>query len=196
MKYEDTTSRRVSIAGDLAAPTIRIKAKKNYFQLFFLLFWFCGWSIGGFVAGGSLLNSPGGLNAGKIFIIVWMGAWAIGWLYAFFMLLWMLTGYEVIELRSQALVHRLRAGPFSRQRRFDPLRLRNLRTLGTANSASSMMNGWALMGLPVNAAASMAFDYGARTIYFAFAIDPAEGEMIEEAMIARLGAKAGEQYGS
>ncbi|WP_321501660.1 hypothetical protein [Breoghania sp.] len=196
MKYEDTTSRRVSISGDLAVPTIRIKAKKNYFILGITLIWLCNYTYVGSPFGLASAVFDPETGSGRWIVLAALAVWGALWLVVSAAVLWMLIGREEIEFKSQALIHRLKVGPFSRQRVFDPLKLRNLRRLNTSIYRSVVLSIWEMVGVPSKANARMAFDYGERTIYFAYSVAPAESTTVRDAMIARLGAKVGGQHGS
>ena len=44
----------------------------------FLIFWFCGWTVGGFMAVKAFFKGDDAPLFGRLFLLFWLGGWAVG----------------------------------------------------------------------------------------------------------------------
>jgi hypothetical protein len=88
MGYEPPEGSKINIERDINSIRYSWQEGKksigHYLMLAFLSFWFCGWTVGGFVAIYMLIVTAVGFFIDKVpifvplFILFWMGAWTIG----------------------------------------------------------------------------------------------------------------------
>lgn len=150
-----------------------IPARKSIFALLFLPFWLLGWSAGGIAAMVSFIETH------EPFLAIWLVMWAIGWLFAAGTIAYMLTGRDVIRCAGGDLECGWQVLMFSRTKTYRGSEIRKLSTAGQSDWFSRMA-AWQGAGGPFARGrfGSIRFDYGARTIYLAPGLDPAEAELI------------------
>lgn len=157
---------RAKISDKLDGVHITIPARRNWFVLLFISFWLCGWACA-WVTTSEVLFS----GRGDLFLVAWMGGWTVGGAWAILSWLWNLNGREELDCGPHELIHRIRAGPFSRTREYDQAEVTNLRySAETGRRSGSFVGG------------NLCFDYGAKTHRFGVDVDEAEGNQILAAL--------------
>jgi hypothetical protein len=149
-----------------------IPTKKNWFLIFFLGFWMCGWVFGELSAIKELFVTDNGI---KLFMIVWLGGWTIGGIFAGFFWLWTFRGKEHIILRPDALITKREVFNIGQTREYEIANIRNLRIAPlhfNPFNFSSSMQIWGFGG------GLIAFDYGAKTYRFGNGLDESEASDI------------------
>jgi len=156
---------------------IRVPMRRNWFVLLFISFWIVMWTIGGVTAIYELIRQF------QLFLLVWLGAWALGWCFAAATIAAQVAGSEIIRVVGRDLEISVGAGKLRWRRLYRGDKVRNLR--------SSDPNPWGMpwrmpvmpFGMRLGA---IKFDYGARTIAAAASVDEAEGAMIVDWLRPRL----------
>jgi hypothetical protein len=149
-----------------------VPAKRNVFIVIFLLAWLGGWTFGELSALGKLLSGAEGAAG---FLFFWLVGWTIGGGFAAFTVLWMLVGRERIILRPRILAIRREALGLGLTREYDLTHVRNLRVSVGGYDPFGWAAGarfWGFGGGPV------AFDYGAKSVRLAAAVDEPEAAQI------------------
>lgn len=121
---------RAVIKHDGEGLRITIPARTQSFATLFLGVWLIGWAVGEVMVSRDLFGSgfPDNPPAGPTFFtIAWLAAWTLGGAWVVHILLWQLTGKEIIELTSTSLRHRKQIPIFSRSREYAVANIRNLR---------------------------------------------------------------------
>jgi hypothetical protein len=163
-----------------------VPSRKNWFVIVFLSLWMCGWFAGESSALAQLLGHP---VAGKAqtagFLGIWLTVWTIGGFVFSAVLLWQVTGREIISMNSLSLVHRVEALGMGRTRSY---RIGDVKDLRASFNAFYGYERWGRTGLPfgVGGAGSLVFDYGARTIRMLPGLDEAEAKMLVKEFSTRL----------
>ena len=156
-----------------------VPAKRNVFVVIFLLAWLGGWTFGELSALGKLLSGAEGAMG---FLFFWLVMWTIGGGFAAFTVLWMLGGHEHIILRPRILAIRREAFGLGFTREYDLAHARNLRVSVASYDPfawGASARFWGFGGGPV------AFDYGAKTVRLAAAVDEPEAAQIVRELKAR-----------
>jgi hypothetical protein len=194
MKVEPIPSGRAKFEeGGDSSLRIVLPPKRHAFMILFLCAWTGGWFFGERSAIQQLTAAKDPASDG--FLLFWLAGWTLGGAFAIFTVLWMTLGSEVLELRSDVLLHRRAILGIGKSRAYDLAQIRALR-VGTAvpslfdssrrPSVANVAAAWGLSGGPI------VFDYGANTIRCGAALDEAEAKQIIERMTqrdARLGAR-------
>ena len=158
---------------------ITIPAQRSYFVMAFLLFWLCGWTLGGLSTIHSLMT-----KGFQPFLFFWLGGWLFGECMVLAVLAWQLTGAEILRLVGTDLEVGYRILGLTRRKLYRGADIRDFvacdaRPLGQSNQ----------LQLPVlmsNKFGTAKFAYGARTVYLAAGLDEAEGQIIVESLRKRL----------
>jgi hypothetical protein len=149
---------------------IEIPAKRNYFVLVFLAIWIIPWTFGGLFAGNELFFGGAPVSA-NLFLLVWMVGWAFGWGVVVYNILWQLFGYEMVFVTAGSLVLERRIFISFRRKIFAVAQIKNM--ISNANSLTADKKS--AIGNP-----SVCFQYGAKTIRFAFDLNTANtGYLLE-----------------
>ena len=176
---------------DGTALRIILPVRKNWFIIVFLGFWLSFWALGEIMAvgmmvavvGGSLIGRPLAGEAGGpifavgigLFMLAWLAGWTAGGLVALVVWLYQVTGKEVIEASREAITLSQAVAGFSRPRQYLAQHIKELRI----NPVPGTMWRSAMWAIPWGSRwGALAFDYGAKTIYFAGATDQAEARQI------------------
>ena len=182
MQFEVPTSSRVSVDRVPEGTNITVRAKRRTFLMAFLLFWLCGWTIGGFAAAGALV-SGGADGKASLFLLVWLGAWALGWLYAAATLFWMFAGRETLVVSRAGITKTVSIPILSRSWHYNPAHVAHVRRHQTEQQVFSPR----AFENPLGANGGVAFGYGHKTVTFGTSIDDAEARLIIEALNSGLG---------
>jgi hypothetical protein len=146
---------RSSVSEDLEGLRICIPAKWSWTILFFAA-WLCGWTVGGFTAGLSLLRHF------NLFICFWMIGWAFGEVVVTYIVLFAIGGREVIRVNSETVTIRTEIFRLGLAKGYLVREMRNLRFQAAAGVGKG------------RTASRIAFDYGAKTVTFGAEIDEPE----------------------
>ncbi|HEX2657941.1 MAG TPA: hypothetical protein VHU40_06700 [Polyangia bacterium] len=165
---------------------ILLPPKRHAFGILFLLAWTVGWFFGERSAIQQITASKD--LAANGFLLVWLAGWTLGGAFVIFAILWMTGGREVLELRSDVLVHRRAVFGFGTSRAYALEQIRAMR-LGPASPTPFDFSGErratsALVALGVTGG-PIVFDYGAKTVRCGAVLDEAEAKQIIERMIQR-----------
>ncbi|UTW61526.1 hypothetical protein KFE98_16130 [bacterium SCSIO 12741] len=166
---------RAEIIENTNSLQITIPSRKNWFLIPFLGFWSMGWLMGEITVIGALFSSTTPFVA-KAFMLVWLGAWTVGGMFALYGLSWMLTGREVIRLENGILTIEKRVTGYSRSRGYELGSVANMAINPSADlGVFNYYNKWNSFGLK---GGKIKFSYGMQTVKFANDIDEAEARMI------------------
>lgn len=168
---------------------ITIPSRKNWFNIFFTGFWLVGWTLGEITVIAMIIAGLVALIAGKgpqtsggiggmffmgLFILAWLGVWTVGGVFAWRSFLWNLAGKEIVDITYPSITLRSNISVFSRPREYLAEHIRELRVC----PGSQHGDGWSNFFLWSTPKGSLAFDYGARTIYFGSGVEEAEAKQI------------------
>jgi hypothetical protein len=159
---------------------IRIKARRNWLALGFLLVWLTAWTFGGVAAAGQALL---GFN---LFLTVWLVFWAFGWILVATSIAWQLAGAETLRVVGGDLEIGHCVFGLARRRLFRGSEIRHLSAASGGNDIFSQMHSVYPPFLSRVKAGSVKFDYGARTIRAASGLDEAEARLIVDHLRRRL----------
>jgi hypothetical protein len=168
--YVDVQKARFQLRTASGVPEVVIPASRNWFVLIFLGFWIFVWTIGGVAALGQIIQSF------DAFLLVWLCAWAAGWAFAAATLAWQINGSETLRIVGGDLEVRHSAMGISRSWWFRGSEIKALK----ASDRPSFPFGWGFDAplLFWRRWGAVKYQYGARTVYLAAALDEAEGELI------------------
>src|SRR6266566_4505490 len=158
---------------------ITIPGARRRFVSIFLLAWLGGWLFGERTAPRELMTGTG--SEGRGFLAFWLVAWTLGGLAVTYLILWTSLGRERLILRPDALVLRREVLGIGRSREYDIRYIKDLRMAQPAGAFDyrHSLQFWGLGG------GRIAFDYGAKTVYFAPAIDEAEAKLLVDQLRTR-----------
>jgi hypothetical protein len=162
---------------------IRIPMRRNWFVTAFLLFWLTMWTTAGINVGRELYTDF------SWFLLLWLGGWAAGWVFAASTLAAQFWGAETIATTGGDLLIRSGAGALARTWRYRGSDIRNLQSDTPTNDLAGMRYRPAPFWIRPRSGA-VRFDYGAETIYWANGIDEPEGREIVAWLARRLPARA------
>ncbi|MCP4182864.1 MAG: hypothetical protein GY761_06030 [Hyphomicrobiales bacterium] len=171
---EELGKSRVIVRNIESGLGIIIPSRRQYFVLAFLLFWICGWTIGGISAISALLIDNVPLTA-QTFMLFWLGGWALGWFFAATTILWQLFGEEVIIVTSGVLtIYRRLIFDFGKKM-YAVANVKNMEH--TPHTESSFFQkhsqNTSIFGVP-----AVSFDYGAKSVRLGRGLDNAEVRML------------------
>lgn len=149
-----------------------IPAKRNYLTLVLVGAWLCGWCFGEVSVIQQIVESHGPLLANP-FLLFWLVGWTFGGLSAGLAWLWMLVGEERVLLGPDALEVKRDLFGLGRRRRYALSTLSRLRVGPSARGVSQSRSTLWRVGN-----ASIAFDYGPKTIRFGTSLDEPEARTI------------------
>jgi len=157
---------------------ITIPGARRRFLSLFLLAWLGGWFFGERNAFSELTT---GAAAERGFLTFWLVGWTLGGLAVAYLILWTTFGRERLILRPDSLLLRREILGFGRNRAYDIRYVKDLRVAPAAGAFDyrHSLQFWGLGG------GRIAFDYGARTVYCAPAIDDAEAKLLIEKLRSR-----------
>ncbi|MFN3389147.1 MAG: hypothetical protein ACK40O_09445 [Allosphingosinicella sp.] len=182
-RYETLKPARFTITMADGQEEIRIGARRNWLIIPFLLLWLLAWSGGGVAAIVALSRT------GDPFLIGWLAFWFVAWLFAAITLAWQVAGAEIIRVEGSDLAIGWSLPGLRRTHWYRGADIRNLAAVSAADpfgwiySAYPPFLTWRKMG-------SIKFNYGARTVRAAAALDEAEGRMVVDHLRKRLPARA------
>lgn len=174
MKIVEPSARRSTIHEGIGQVEVRIPARRNWFILLFMSAWLVMWGLGEGSAISALIKGTEDDGFGGLFLVVWLCGWTLGGMFASYVLLWGLVGFEQVTLRNDLLtIKRNLAGlGFSRAYRLEAMgRLRVRPVAARAWHQRVTYPGFGDNGL-------LAFDYGASKVTFGEGIDEAEASWL------------------
>jgi len=192
MRQVQPPSARHRIENNFASLRITIPSRRNWILVAFLSVWSAGWAFGEIAAGSILVTQLIALLTGKhllpgmtgamgvganLFLLLWLAFWTVGGGVALYTLFWMLAGKEVIDVSGESLVIRKMVLGFSRPKQYNTAYVDHLRLSPTAQYSYRAMG---TMG------GTLAFDYGAQTVYFAAGATEPEAQEIYAAIKDRF----------
>ena len=166
-----------------------VPARRSSFVLLFMCVWLGGWVFGEVHAIQELLSPSE--KTPYLFLLVWLAGWTLGGALAIGTVAWQFAGREVISVGSSTLEHRIEAFGIGRTRSYRLSEVKNLRA--TDYSANPFTNQAAWFP-PVTGSGfgPVAFDYGARTMRLAPALEAAEAKLLVTKLSSRLPRRLGE----
>jgi hypothetical protein len=93
---------------------VHFRPHRSLGTIAFLSFWLTGWTGGGAAAAGAAAGEGG---AGRTFLLLWLGLWALGALVVVFLFMWELFGRESLAVTRLHVEHRQTIGPLRRTTR-------------------------------------------------------------------------------
>lgn len=162
---------------------VTIPARCSWFAVIFLSVWLVGWVLGEITAVKQLLAPSE--KTPVVFLLVWLAAWTFGGATAVATMAWQVAGKEILTFDAASLERRLEAFGIGRSRRYRMAEIRNLRR--NASVLGSLMPQWRLVSPMLGyGAGSVAFDYGARTVQVAAALEQVEAKLLIDALSPHL----------
>ncbi len=188
MAYEELPKGRARIT-DLGSElrieiSLRPRDPGEWFALVLLTVWLLGWLAGEFFIGAELIElvkTPQPPHSGNfspwggVFLTGLLVAWTAGGCLSWSLWLRFLFGREIITVSADGLT--VVTYPFGRPRKY---RLSAIRNLRVREAPYEQTEGWNWFG-------TIAFDYGAKTVYFGSMLDPAEARQIVRLIKERFG---------
>lgn len=163
---------------------MRIPMRRNWLILLFMIFWLCGWSIGGVATIHQVSQNF------DWFLVFWLGGWAVGWIFVSVTIASQLAGSEIIRVVGRDLETSIGVGRLRWRRLYRGDLIRNLQ------SSDPSPLGWPFRAQQTNIfkprAGAVKFDYGAETIFAASAAEEAEGRALVDWLRPRLPRTASE----
>jgi hypothetical protein len=175
MAFEPVAAIRSRLETIPTGVEIRIPVRRHIFPLIFLPVWLVGWALGLVAVAGSFLRS-GTAPGGQLFTLVWLTLWVIGGTGAFTTWLWMLAGAEVLRVAQGAVTLERSLLLFRRRKQYNLKLTQNWRTVPQPANGWARQESWYPLGF--GSGGTLAFDYGAKTIYLARGIDEAEASQL------------------
>ena len=131
----------------------------------------------------SAIREVFGPGSPEPFIVFWLGAWALGGIFATGILFWMIAGEEVILVTPSTLDISHRVFGIGRTKSYNPLQIRRLRVSPSSQGVFDMKSSLQFWGIGGGLAA---FDYGSSTIKFASGVQEAEAQYIVDFLRPRI----------
>ncbi len=156
---------------------ILIPSQIQWYTLIFLTIWLCGWGLGEVSAIHQIMND--GIS---IFMMIWITGWTIGGGCAILMILWAITGKEVVEISNNSIIVSKTIFNFGFPKEYSAGYIKDLRVSVANNNIQWRFNNNYnyFMGN-----SKLAFDYGAKTIRFGNDIDEAEAKQLLNIILHR-----------
>ena len=154
---------------------ITLRNRPQWLLVGFMSFWLIAWTAGGIAAFTALI--VGGFDSGgSVFLLGWLGMWAVAECFVAFVVINSFAGRETTVINGTTLIIKRSVGRFERVRVYDLSEVRDLRPAPSVGWAPPdrgvALEFWGIGG------GRIAFDYGARTFRFAARIDEAEAKQI------------------
>lgn len=172
---------RSTIADSSDGLRIIIPAHRNWFLLFFLSLWLCGWAFGEIMAPATMLRSSPPLSA-ILFMVVWLTLWTVVGGFALYAWLWNVAGREILTIDEQKMTTRREVFGRGRSNIFDRIYINNLRVSPVAYNPWDFKGSLYFWGIGDG---TIAFDYGAKTYRFGTRLEEAEANQIIKAIQQR-----------
>ena len=153
------------------AMEIAIPVQKDWFKIFFLTVWMCGWCFGGAYAIRKLWNDDVP-HADRAFLAAWVAFWVVGVGYGAANWLWNVAGIERARFRNDGVVIRREVFGIGLSREYDASRVGKLRL------ADDFQKGAASLRSGRSYGARIAFDYVETTVKFGLRLDRGEAARI------------------
>jgi len=166
-------STMISVPGGIE---LRIPSSRNWFVVFFLALWLCGWVFGEFNVVRELQHPAE--NAPVAFMAFWIVGWTVGGFFALATLAWLVAGREHVTIAGDEFAVRREAFGIGWTRRYELRNAKNLRVFDAPVDAGpfGMRDPYGFRSGP------FVFDYGPRSIRFGVGLDVAEAR----ATLARI----------
>jgi hypothetical protein len=174
---------RSRVWDDPAGLLVVIPARPRWFAVVFLCVWLLGWAMGELAAVRALFFSGDASGGSTLFLGYWCIGWTVGGALALYSLLWLLVGQERVTLAHDAIVVRKVVFGLGPMKRFDLMRVANLRVATIVEGGTDRTNGLQLPTVGKNGA--IAFDDGGRTVRFGLDLEEAEAAWIVAQLSAR-----------
>ena len=175
MAFERPLASRAQVARTPGGVSVSIPAPRQLFTLLFLPVWLAGWAFGLISVGGEFLH-PSRLESRSGFLLVWLAGWLVGGAWVITVLVWMLAGRETLTLDQGRVALEYRALGLGRRREFDRTRTSHWRVIPQVGGIGMRQAQFQPFGFARTG--SLAFDNGARTVYFAAGLDEAEASQL------------------
>jgi hypothetical protein len=160
-----------------------VPARRSAFAILFMCVWLCGWAFGEVNVIRELWSPTD--KTPLLFLTFWLTAWTAGGAFALGTVAWQLAGREVISVDPTTLRHRIEILGIGRTRDYRLSEVKAIRA--TEYSANPFTNQAALLPPITNSGfGPVAFDYGARTIRFAPALEEAEAKLLVAMLLPKL----------
>ena len=116
------------------------------------------------------------------FLLFWLCAWALGWVFAASTIAWMIWGSEVLAVVGRDLEVSTQIGPWSRRKIYRGTELRDLKVGEPSPFQTFRLDN----PLLASRFGMIRFDYGARTIRAGASLEEAEAKMVVERLVKKL----------
>lgn len=166
-----------------------VPARRNAFALIFACIWLGGWAFSEMHVARVLLYPTE--TTPRLFLAFWLAAWTLGGAYTLGMVAWQIAGREVIAIDPTTFQHRIEAFGIGRTRNYRLSDVKNLRATEYSTNLFTNQSEW-LPPVAGSGFGPVAFDYGARTIRLAAALEEAEAKILVNVLSTRLPRRLGD----
>lgn len=177
---------RAIIDQDFNEIKVTIPAYKNWFLVFFLGFWLCGWAMGEFFVGAQIIR--GNPTVGPhLFMCAWLAMWTLGGGVVIQYLIWMFLGKEIVTIDRQQMRIEKKAKIFFKPQVFEITACQQFRIFGkqVRHGKTGYRTIW-----PIT------FNFGLKTFDFATELDEPENRYILQMLVEKKWLKAAQIDGS
>ncbi|MEP2642089.1 hypothetical protein [Roseobacter sp.] len=122
----------------------------------------------------------GGAGAGGLFLLFWLCAWTVGGAFAIAGFLWMVTGYERIEISSSKILISRNIPIWARRVECNFADAAHLRVVedATAQRINQLPNWYS------RKSGTLQLDYGVHSLGFGLDLDPAEAKRLAHTILS------------
>ena len=182
MRVLDPAPRRSRSERSIHGLRISVPTHKSVIVLAFLGLWLCGWVLGGIVAVVQIILQARNADIAQVgFLVVWLSFWTIGGVIAGGTWLWMAFGQTLLIAENSVFTIRREVLGIGRDKHYAPSSVNRLRIQSHPNPLDpfGMMRNFEK--------GPIAFDYGAKTIFFGQGLDEAEARIVQGEIAQELG---------
>jgi len=184
IKYEQLGQGMATLIDKGYELEVVIPSDKHVFGTLYAFIWLVGWIFGEVFSFSSIITSPPEEPLALAFLIVWLIGWTFVGVMIVSKIIWNLFGKEIILLSAESLKIERRALKVSRSKIYALPDVKNFRLFRYSGRKSSFF-GWSGQEF-WNKNGKLAFDYGMKTVKFAFEPDEAEASYILEFLKPRI----------
>ncbi len=164
-----TIGKRIEIDGF----NVQIQSANNIFVSAFLSFWLTGWTFGGIFAIRALVTEWTKNFGAALFLLFWLCGWVLGESFALATILWGFFGKEILSVNQGVLTIKRDIFGLGPRRRYDIIKITNLRATVPANSVTADQYNRPKYGLYSGA---IYFDYEDKRIMIGAGLPKPEAE--------------------
>lgn len=179
MATDESGRGMTTVERDGSGLRITVFATLEMGSILLLSVWLAFWVVGE-VAGFRHLLGDG---ENKLGLILWLALWTLGGLVAACVLLWQLTGKEIIELNATRLRRRKQILLFGTEKEFAVAAISNMRL---APPQPKRIRGKYVVSSPLTRTGAIAFDVGRDTHHVGQGLDETEARFVLEELCKQV----------